>query len=215
MATEEERRMRQSEADAIENKLKELERSYSTPVENNTLEFDDALLKKEREAREKETAKQINEAKFDASQIVSSAVELYASSNGDIQYIKSKSRQEISTLEDIMNQIRLNKEAIDNIMDLIRGGVADNQTYKAFSDLQKTNIELLKMKQASLSKLEESLKQLRSDIEINNAVDAIEEENSKGDLIPRNTRELMKVIEEAQKSIGKESESPKQTKMEF
>lgn len=203
MSTEQERLERRREADAIESRLRELEQNFNVPVEDNTLAFDDELARKEQEKRERETAKQISEASFDAKQIVSSAVDLYASNNSDVDYIKSKSRQEIATLEDIMNQIRLNKEAIDNIMYVIRGGEADNNTFKAFSELQKTNIELLKMKQASLLKLEESLKQLRQDVEITNAV-VVDEEDTGGEksVKSHNARELMKTIEEAQKMVA-------------
>lgn len=215
MSTEQERLERRREADAIESRLRELEQNFNVPVEDNTLAFDDELARKEQEKRERETAKQISEASFDAKQIVSSAVDLYASNNSDVDYIKSKSRQEIATLEDIMNQIRLNKEAIDNIMYVIRGGEADNNTFKAFSELQKTNIELLKMKQASLLKLEESLKQLRQDVEITNAV-VVDEEDTGGEksVKSHNARELMKTIEEAQKMVvagGVEN----QTSMDF
>ena len=74
---------------------------------------------------------------------------------------------------------------------------------RCLSDLQKTEIELLKIRSQYLQEIEQSLKQVSSDVEMSEAVELESEEETTSAKI-RGQRDLMIMLEQAKKDSTKQ-----------
>jgi hypothetical protein len=90
-------------------------------------------------------------------------------------------------------------------MDSINEGDTNPNLFKCLTDLQKTMMELLKTKNLYLSTIEDSFKQLTNDVEMSSAVEVeAEDENEPLTVKNKNSRELMKLINDAANKIEEE-----------
>lgn len=177
-------------------------------VDDNTLVFtaqDVEAARKAREERAVEAEKRTLIAKKDAQDLVNSAKELYSKSSENIEYIKFKANADANSLGKILYQIELTEDAITTVVDAINDGDTNTNLFKCLTDLQKTMMELLKTKNMYLSTIEDSFKQLTNDVEMSSAIE-VETEDSNEHLTAKakNSRELMKLINETANRIEEE-----------
>lgn len=177
-------------------------------VDDNTLVFtaqDAEAARKAREERAAEAEKRTLIAKKDAQDLVNSAKELYSKSSENIEYVKFKANADANSLGKILYQIELTENAITTVVDAINDGDTNTNLFKCLTDLQKTMMELLKTKNMYLSTIEDSFKQLTNDVEMSSAIE-VETEDSNELLTAKakNSRELMKLINETANRIEEE-----------
>lgn len=180
-------------------------------VDDNTLvlgkEDSENMERVRAERAEKEETRTLI-AKKDAQDLVNSAKELYSKSNEDIEYIKFKANADTNSLGKILYQIELTEDAITTVMNAINDGDTNTNLFKCLTDLQKTMMELLKTKNLYLSAIEESFKQLTTDVEMSSAVEVdTEDEATAITAKAKNGRELMKIINEATNKIEEEKQT--------
>ena len=178
-------------------------------VDDNTLVFtaqDAEAARKAREERAAEAEKRTLIAKKDAQDLVNSAKELYSKSSENIEYVKFKANADANSLGKILYQIELTEAAITTVVDAINDGDINTNLFKCLTDLQKTMMELLKTKNMYLSTIEDSFKQLTNDVEMSSAIE-VETEDSNELLTAKakNSRELMKLINETANRIEEEN----------
>lgn len=178
-------------------------------VDDNTLVFtaqDAEAARKAREERAAEAEKRTLIAKKDAQDLVNSAKELYSKSSENIEYVKFKANADANSLGKILYQIELTENAITTVVDTINDGDTNTNLFKCLTDLQKTMMELLKTKNMYLSTIEDSFKQLTNDVEMSSAIE-VETEDSNEPLTAKakNSRELMKLINETANRIEEEN----------
>lgn len=178
-------------------------------VDDNTLVFtaqDAEAARKAREERAAEAEKRTLIAKKDAQDLVNSAKELYSKSSENIEYVKFKANADANSLGKILYQIELTEAAITTVVDAINDGDINTNLFKCLTDLQKTMMELLKTKNMYLSTIEDSFKQLTNDVEMSSAIE-VETEDSNEPLTAKakNSRELMKLINETANRIEEEN----------
>ncbi len=177
-------------------------------VDDNTLVFtaqDAEAAKKAREERAAEAEKRTQIAKKDAQDLVQAAKDLYSKSSENIEYVKFKASADANSLGKILYQIELTEDAITVVMDSINEGDTNPNLFKCLTDLQKTMMELLKTKNLYLSTIEDSFKQLTNDVEMSSAVEVeAEDENEPLTVKNKNSRELMKLINDAANKIEEE-----------
>lgn len=178
-------------------------------LENNTLVFeenDEEALRKAREERDKEMIERTNAAKKAAEEIVSSAKELYSKNSNDIDYVQFKAKADADSLGKIIYQVELTEDVIKAVADSILTGFINPNMVKCFTDLQKTEVELLKTKNLYLTSIEESFKQITTDVEMTAAIEVEAEEDT--DAISaktRSSRDLMKLIDAAAAKVKTET----------
>lgn len=203
-STEEERRRRRGDAESISVLVDEFNSGIVDGlVDDNTLVFDtesDEELRRLVEEQEKAEIEMTNTAKKDAQELIDSALQLYAKKTGDIDYVRFKSKSDINTFTKILYQIEVNEDAIRMIMRELKTGGVNANLLRNLSDLQKTEIELWRMKSQYLTSMEESLKQVTSDVELDNAVE-VESGEEAQTAKSRSSRDLMKMLDNAQKGI--------------
>lgn len=203
-STEEERRRRRGDAESISALVDEFNSGIVDGlVDDNTLVFDtesDEELRRLVEEQEKAEIEMTNTAKKDAQELIDSALQLYAKKTGDIDYVRFKSKSDINTFTKILYQIEVNEDAIRMIMRELKTGGVNANLLRNLSDLQKTEIELWRMKSQYLTSMEESLKQVTSDVELDNAVE-VESGEEAQTAKSRSSRDLMKMLDNAQKGI--------------
>lgn len=177
-------------------------------VDDNTLVFtaqDAEAARKAREERAAEAEKRTLIAKKDAQDLVNSAKELYSKSSENIEYIKFKANADANSLGKILYQIELTEDAITTVVDTINDGDTNTNLFKCLTDLQKTMMELLKTKNMYLSTIEDSFKQLTNDVEMSSAIEVeTEDSNERLTAKAKNSRELMKLINETANRIEEE-----------
>jgi len=177
-------------------------------VDDNTLVFtaqDAEAARKAREERAAEAEKRTQIAKKDAQDLVQAAKDLYSKSSENIEYVKFKASADANSLGKILYQIELTEDAITVVMDSINEGDTNPNLFKCLTDLQKTMMELLKTKNLYLSTIEDSFKQLTNDVEMSSAVEVeAEDENEPLTVKNKNSRELMKLINDAANKIEEE-----------
>lgn len=192
-------------------------------LENNTLVFeenDEETLRRAREERDKEMIERAITAKKAADDIVSSAKNLYSKNSSDIDYVQFKAKADADSLGKIIYQVELTEDVIKAVANSILVGFINPNLVKCFTDLQKTEVELLKTKNMYLTSIEESFKQITSDVEMTAAVEVETAEDA--DAISaktRSSRDLMKLIDAAASKVkaemqnGEVAEEPKEPKL--
>lgn len=175
-------------------------------VDDNTLVFDtpdSETIQRRKEERDREQLEQVQVAKKVAQELVESAKSLYTKDSDKVDYIKFKATADANSLGKILYQIEVNENAITRIMEAINMGDNNTNLFKCLTDLQETQIKLLKTKNLYLSSIEESFKQITSDIEMSNTIEAdvVEDETTALTAKTKNARELMKLIAEASENI--------------
>lgn len=192
-------------------------------LEDNTLVFeenDEETLRRAREERDKEMIERAITAKKAADEIVSSAKNLYSKNSSDIDYVQFKAKADADSLGKIIYQVELTEDVIKAVANSILVGFINPNLVKCFTDLQKTEVELLKTKNMYLTSIEESFKQITSDVEMTAAVEVETAEDA--DAISaktRSSRDLMKLIDAAASKVkaemqnGEVSEEPKEPKL--
>lgn len=177
-------------------------------VDDNTLVFtaqDVEAARKAREERAVEAEKRTLIAKKDAQDLVNSAKDLYSKTSENIEYVKFKANADANSLGKILYQIELTEDAITTVVDAINDGDANTNLFKCLTDLQKTMMELLKTKNMYLTTIEDSFKQLTNDVEMSSAIEVeIEDSNEPLTAKAKNSRELMKLINETANRIEEE-----------
>lgn len=210
MENDEEKRRRRAEADNVQSILTDFASGLADDiVGDNTLVFgtnDEEALRRLREEQEQEERERTEMANQSAKDLIDSALQLYAKKTSGIDYVQLKSKADINTFTKILYQIEVNEEAIRFVMREIRNGDVNINLLKCLSDLQKTEIELWKIKSQYLTSMEASFKQITSDVEMDNAVevDAEDEGEATGTAKIRSSRELMRLISEASANVAKE-----------
>lgn len=192
-------------------------------LEDNTLVFeenDEETLRRAREERDKEMIERAITAKKAADEIVSSAKNLYSKNSNDIDYVQFKAKADADSLGKIIYQVELTEDVIKAVANSILVGFINPNLVKCFTDLQKTEVELLKTKNMYLTSIEESFKQITSDVEMTAAVEVETAEDA--DAISaktRSSRDLMKLIDAAASKVkaemqnGEVTEEPKEPKL--
>ena len=192
-------------------------------LEDNTLVFeenDEETLRRAREERDKEMIERAITAKKAADEIVSSAKNLYSKNSNDIDYVQFKAKADADSLGKIIYQVELTEDVIKAVANSILVGFINPNLVKCFTDLQKTEVELLKTKNMYLTSIEESFKQITSDVEMTAAVEVETAEDT--DAISaktRSSRDLMKLIDAAASKVkaemqnGEVAEEPKEPKL--
>lgn len=192
-------------------------------LEDNTLVFeenDEETLRRAREERDKEMIERAITAKKAADDIVSSAKNLYSKNSNDIDYVQFKAKADADSLGKIIYQVELTEDVIKAVANSILVGFINPNLVKCFTDLQKTEVELLKTKNMYLTSIEESFKQITSDVEMTAAVEVETAEDA--DAISaktRSSRDLMKLIDAAASKVkaemqnGEVAEEPKEPKL--
>ncbi len=178
-------------------------------VDDNTMHFDDDTNNEEELLRLKEEYDKAeyalaSESNKSAKNLIESALDLYAKKTGEINYVKLKADSDISTFGKILQQIEINEDAIREIMRSMKLDGINPNMLRCLSDLQKTEIELWKMKSQYLTEIETSLKQVSSDVEMSEAVE-LESEDEVSTAKIRGQRDLMIMLEQAKNDNAKES----------
>lgn len=192
-------------------------------LEYNTLVFeenDEETLRRARAERDKEMIERAITSKKAADEIVSSAKNLYSKNSNDIDYVQFKAKADADSLGKIIYQVELTEDVIKAVANSILVGLINPNLVKCFTDLQKTEVELLKTKNMYLTSIEESFKQITSDVEMTAAVEVETAEDA--DAISaktRSSRDLMKLIDAAASKVkaemqnGEVAEEPKEPKL--
>lgn len=205
-----ESKRRHSEADEAERFVNEFSDGIAGDiVEDNTLVFDstptDEEIMRRRLEEEMMDEERRNDAKRSAEELVESAKRLYGSNISDLDYVKFKTMADINSFTKILYQIETNEEAIRMVMQDMRDvtGAARLMMFKNLSDLQETEMKLLAAKSKYLASLEASLKQISSDVEMDNAIEVDAPEND-GRITAKmkGGRELNRMMEQAMESMG-------------
>lgn len=193
-------------ADKIEGILEDFnDGTIDNIVDDNTLVFaenDEETLRKAREAREKEIMERVGLAKKEAEAIVSSAKDLYGKSASDVSYVQFKAKADADSLGKILFQVEQTEDVIKVIADAILCGDINPNLVKCFSDLQKTEMELLKTKNLYLTSIESSFKQITTDVEMTAAIEVeSEDENEVSSAKTRSSRDLQRLLEIAAEKV--------------
>lgn len=198
-STDEKKRERRAAAAEIDEMLNSVEYNAEEMVDNNTLVFENE--KREREITEAEEMR-AKTAGATSKELIESALGLYASRHTEVDYLRLKTKADINTFTKILCQIEINEEAIGLVMkELKYNDGANPNLLKSLSDLQKTEIELWKMKANYLATIESSLKQVSSDIEMEECTDAEAEPEDTGVARVRSSRDLMRLIGTAAETL--------------
>lgn len=189
-------------------------------VEDNTLVFDNSLSDEEiqrlKEEAEREEMERTEAAKKSAKDLIDSALELYAKNINNIDYVQFRAKADTNTFTKILYQIEINEEAIRLIMNDMRnsGNGANINLINCLCNLQKTEIELWKIKSQYLSTIENTLKQITSDVEMDNAIEAVEDNENEEALTAktRSARDLQIMLTKVQEKMKDEMLEVNKTK---
>lgn len=179
-------------------------------VDDNTLVFDNTIseedLQRMKEEAEREEMERTEAAKQSAKDLIDSALELYAKNINNIDYVQFRAKADTNTFTKILYQIEINEEAIRLIMNDMRhsGNGANINLINCLCNLQKTEIELWKIKSQYLSSIENTLKQITSDVEMDNAIEAVEDTDEALTAKTRSARDLQIMLTEVQERIKRE-----------
>lgn len=179
-------------------------------VDDNTLVFDNTIseedLQRMKEEAEREEMERTEAAKQSAKDLIDSALELYAKNINNIDYVQFRAKADTNTFTKILYQIEINEEAIRLIMNDMRhsGNGANINLINCLCNLQKTEIELWKIKSQYLSSIENTLKQITSDVEMDNAIEAVEDTDVALTAKTRSARDLQIMLTEVQEKIKRE-----------
>ena len=179
-------------------------------VDDNTLVFDNTIseedLQRMKEEAEREEMERTEAAKQSAKDLIDSALELYAKNINNIDYVQFRAKADTNTFTKILYQIEINEEAIRLIMNDMRhsGNGANINLINCLCNLQKTEIELWKIKSQYLSSIENTLKQITSDVEKDNAIEAVEDTDEALTAKTRSARDLQIMLTEVQERIKRE-----------
>ena len=208
MADNDEQRHRRDQANEIASMLNEFSAGVvDNFVDENTMVFDNKAEEEElqrlKDEQEKAEVALATTSKNSAQELIDSALQLYAKKTGDISYVKFKAKSDVIAFGKILQQIEINEDAIREIMRDIKLNGPNPNLMRCLSDLQKTEIELLKIRSQYLQEIEQSLKQVSSDVEMSEAVELESEEETTSAKI-RGQRDLMIMLEQAKKDSTKQ-----------
>lgn len=190
-------------------------------VDDNTLVFDNTIsdedLRRLKEEAEREEQERTEAAKQSAKDLIDSALELYAKNINNIDYVQFRAKADTNTFTKILYQIEINEEAIRLIMNDMRhsGNGANINLINCLCNLQKTEIELWKIKSQYLSSIENTLKQITSDVEMDNAIEAVEDTEETSTAKIRSSRDLQIMLNEVHEKMKNEMLQAKNEKNEI
>lgn len=178
-------------------------------VDDNTLVFDNTIseedLQRMKEEAEREEMERTEAAKQSAKDLIDSALDLYAKNINNIDYVQFRAKADTNTFTKILYQIEINEEAIRIIMNSMRHSEnASINLINCLCNLQKTEIELWKIKSQYLSSIENTLKQITSDVEMDNAIEAVEDTDEALTAKTRSSRDLQIMLTEVQERMKRE-----------
>ena len=178
-------------------------------VDDNTLVFDNTIseedLQRMKEEAEREEQERTEAAKQSAKDLIDSALDLYAKNINNIDYVQFRAKADTNTFTKILYQIEINEEAIRIIMNSMRHSEnASINLINCLCNLQKTEIELWKIKSQYLSSIENTLKQITSDVEMDNAIEAVEDTDEALTAKTRSARDLQIMLTEVQERMKRE-----------
>ena len=178
-------------------------------VDDNTLVFDNTIseedLQRMKEEAEREEMERTEAAKQSAKDLIDSALDLYAKNINNIDYVQFRAKADTNTFTKILYQIEINEEAIRIIMNSMRHSEnASINLINCLCNLQKTEIELWKIKSQYLSSIENTLKQITSDVEMDNAIEAVEDTDEALTAKTRSARDLQIMLTEVQERMKRE-----------
>lgn len=189
-------------------------------VDDNTLVFDNTIseedLQRMKEEAEREEQERTEAAKQSAKDLIDSALDLYAKNINNIDYVQFRAKADTNTFTKILYQIEINEEAIRIIMNSMRHSEnASINLINCLCNLQKTEIELWKIKSQYLSSIENTLKQITSDVEMDNAIEAVEDTDEALTAKTRSSRDLQIMLTEVQERMKNEMLQAKNEKNEI
>lgn len=178
-------------------------------VDDNTLVFDNTIsdedLQRMKEEAEREEMERTEAAKQSAKDLIDSALDLYAKNINNIDYVQFRAKADTNTFTKILYQIEINEEAIRIIMNSMRHNEnASINLINCLCNLQKTEIELWKIKSQYLSSIENTLKQITSDVEMDNAIEAVEDTEEALTAKTRSSRDLQIMLTEVHEKMKNE-----------
>lgn len=189
-------------------------------VDDNTIVFDNTIsdedLQRLKEEAEREEQERTEAAKQSAKDLIDSALDLYAKNINNIDYVQFRAKADTNTFTKILYQIEINEEAIRIIMNSMRHNEnASINLINCLCNLQKTEIELWKIKSQYLSSIENTLKQITSDVEMDNAIEAVEDTEETLTAKTRSSRDLQIMLTEVHEKMKNEMLQAKNEKNEI
>lgn len=134
------------------------------------------------------------------------------------EYVKAKAEIDKMSLSMLLTQMENSEKAISSLMDQIEEGDVAPRLYEVLSELQRTQLDIIKTQTMHLVAVEENVKKIAREIEIYEMQKELEEEQETDDgtnkrsLKARGTRELMQAV---QNSINRYHENESQVEEEF
>lgn len=194
----------------LNNENNSLEKKLENLFSNSNLEDEKTDLPKIDAASYFNTLEQrFNKQKQKAKVLISEMLNFYLTNDFISQntYLEQKKQLDVASLSGIMQQIDLNEIASKHIMLEITQGVPTPRLFEVFSALQKTYIELTKMKTMFVINAEESIKKLKGDYDFYNSENYNEYEDvgektkqidpaKNNEVIYRGTEKLLNEIDE-------------------
>ncbi|MBR4590258.1 MAG: hypothetical protein IKO36_06290, partial [Bacteroidaceae bacterium] len=128
------------------------------------------------------------------------------------EYVKAKSEIDKMSLSMLLTQMENSEKAIMSLMDQLGEGDVAPRLYEVLSELQRTQLDIIKTQTMHLVAVEENVKKIAREIEIYEMQKELdsEHENDQSDrksLKARGARELMQAV---QKSINRYHENTSQ-----
>ena len=168
---------------------------------------------------ESSSSKRISENRNKAAATIDKMLKFYL--NEDIidrnEYVKAKAEIDKMSLSLLLTQMENSEKAIMSLMDQIGEGDVAPRLYEVLSELQRTQLDIIKTQTMHLVAVEENVKKIAREIEIYEMQKELEEshegENTEGrSLKARGARELMQAV---QNSMNKYYETTDKTEEEY
>lgn len=148
------------------------------------------------------STKRIQENKEKASKTIDKMLRFYLSEEiiDKHEYVKAKAEIDKMSLSMLLTQMENSEKAITALMDQIGDGDVAPRLYEVLSELQRTQLDIIKTQTMHLVAVEENVKKTAREIEIYEMQKELEEghsgENSEGkSLRARGARELMQAVQ--------------------
>lgn len=170
----------------------------------DTLESDDiSLLNKEKEnnlIRKVDYDERKSHFYIKAKKTIDSLLKFYFNESliSEDDYIEQRAIQENISLAQLMIQIENVSDAISTMMKVIDSGNVKPSYFQVLSEVERTFIDLLKLKSMHLIQVEDSMKRLLNDKNIysNTSSSKGNSDNKNAGLTTRGTKNLMKQLKE-------------------
>lgn len=169
---------------------------YDLPDEVEGLDEDHDLPK----VRAEKTQHQgIALAKNKAKGVMDSLLRFYLSEEiiEEQEYIKAKQQLDTAALSMLIRQMENSEHAITILMDTINEGDVAPRMFEVLSDLQRTLLDIIKSQTMYMVAVEENVKKVARDLDIYQGKSTSNNNNKKGGLKSRGTKDLMKALQDS------------------